>query len=50
MPKPKQPTITICRLDEGEYHMQRFISGDRLISGVFPQLALQTDAAFAAAN
>lgn len=46
--KPKQPTITICQLEEGEYQMQRFVSGDRLTSEVFPQLSLETDAVFAA--
>jgi len=25
--KPKQPTITVCQLMEGEYQMQRFIAG-----------------------
>ena len=37
---PKQPTITICNLIDGEYQLQQFRSSDRLISTVFPQLNL----------
>lgn len=47
--KPKQPTITICRLEGEEYQMQRFVAGETLVSGLFPQLGLTTDAVFAAA-
>jgi Uma2 family endonuclease len=48
--KPKQPTITVCCLEGEEYQIQRFVSGDKLISGVFPQLNLTTDEVFAAAE
>ncbi|MDJ0596683.1 MAG: Uma2 family endonuclease [Pleurocapsa sp. MO_226.B13] len=48
--KPKQPTITICKLIEGEYQMEKFIKGDRLKSSVFPQLELSVDAVFQAAE
>ena len=44
--KPKQPTITICNLIEGEYQMEKFVKGDRLKSSVFPELELTTDAIF----
>ena len=27
--KPKQPTITICKLIEGEYQVEKFVKGDR---------------------
>lgn len=47
--KPKQPTITVCYLEEGEYQMRRFLAGDRLVSRVFPELTLTVDAMFAAA-
>lgn len=47
--KPKQPTITICKLIEGEYQMEKFVRGDRLESSVFPQLELSVDAIFQAA-
>lgn len=47
--KPKQPTITVCQLEE-EYQMRRFVAGDRLISPAFPQLDLAVDAVFAAAG
>jgi Uma2 family endonuclease len=45
---PKQPTITICQLEGEEYQMRRFVAGEKLVSGVFPQLNLTTDAIFAA--
>lgn len=46
--KPKQPTITICQLEDEEYQMRRFVAGETLISGVFPELSLTADAVFAA--
>ena len=44
--KPKQPTVTICKLIEGEYQMEKFIRGDLLKSHIFPQLELTTDTIF----
>ncbi len=46
--KPKQPTITVCQLVEGEYQMQRFITGQRLESRIFPKLDLTVDVIFQA--
>ncbi|MGK7896554.1 MAG: Uma2 family endonuclease [Xenococcus sp. (in: cyanobacteria)] len=48
--KPKQPTITICKLIEGEYQMEKFVKGDLLRSNIFPQLELTTDRVFQAAE
>ncbi len=48
--KPKQPTITICKLIEGEYQMEKFVKGDLLKSNIFPQLELTTDRVFHAAE
>ena len=48
--QPKQPTITICRLIEGEYQMKRYVKGDRLKSSIFPKLELTTDVIFQAAQ
>ncbi|MBD2070249.1 Uma2 family endonuclease [Leptolyngbya sp. FACHB-671] len=48
--KPKQPNVTVCQLIEDEYQMQRFIAGQRLKSGIFPNLELSTDAIFQAAE
>ncbi len=48
--KPKQPTITICKLIEGEYQLEKFVKSDRLKSLVFPQLELTADAVFQAAE
>ena len=46
--KPKQPTITICQLDNKEYQIRRFVTGERLVSGIFPQLDTTTDEVFSA--
>ena len=48
--KPKQPTITICKLIEGEYQMEKFVKDDRLKSRIFPKLELTTDRVFQAAE
>ena len=48
--KPKQPTVTICKLIEREYQMEKFSKGDRLKSNIFPELELATDAIFQAAQ
>ncbi len=46
--KPKQPTITICKLIEGEYQIEKFVKGDFLKSNIFPKLELTTDEVFQA--
>lgn len=48
--KPKQPTVTICKLVEGEYQMEKFVQGDRLKSSVFPELELTAEAIFSATS
>ena len=48
--KPKQPTITICKLIEGEYQMEKFVKGDRLKSSIFPELELTSEAIFQVAE
>lgn len=48
--RPKQPTITICQLVEGEYQLQRFTAGQALTSQGFPNLHLSVDQILAAAN
>ncbi len=40
---PKQPTVTVCTLVNGEYELQQFRSGDRLTSPTFPALTLTTN-------
>jgi Uma2 family endonuclease len=37
---PKQPTISVCNLVEGEYQISKFQNSDRLISQTFPDLNL----------
>jgi len=35
---PKQPTISVCNLVDGEYQISKFQDDDRLISQIFPEL------------
>ncbi len=37
---PKQPTISICRLVDGEYDVQIFRDLEKLQSSIFPELEL----------
>lgn len=37
---PKQPTISVCNLVDGEYQVSKFQDSDRLISRIFPDLNL----------
>lgn len=48
--KPKQPTITVCQLENEEYKIRRFLTGEKLASGIFPQLKLTADSIFTAAD
>lgn len=45
---PKQPTITVYRLVEGEYQFQQFREGDLIQSEAFPHLQLSVSAILAA--
>jgi Uma2 family endonuclease len=45
---PKQPTFSVYSLVDGEYEVQRFRLGDRIVSPTFPDLALTVDQVFAA--
>ena len=46
--KPKQPTVTICTLQDDDYQKQLFQNDDRLISSIFPDLQLTAQKIFAA--
>ncbi|MFB2772950.1 Uma2 family endonuclease [Pelatocladus sp. BLCC-F211] len=48
--KPKQPTILVCSLDEGEYVVNKFRGDDRIISPTFPELNLTAKQIFKAGN
>jgi Uma2 family endonuclease len=37
---PKQPTLSVCQLMEGEYQMNQFQVRDSVVSATFPQLNL----------
>ncbi len=46
--KPKQPTILICSLEEGEYVVNKFRGNDQIISPIFPELNLTAKQIFQA--
>ena len=45
---PKQPTITVCRLIDGEYELEQFRGGDRILSTAFPEFNLSAEQVFSA--
>jgi Uma2 family endonuclease len=45
---PKQPTISVCNLVDGEYQITKFQDDDRLISQIFPELSLTANQIFQA--
>ena len=45
---PKQPTISVCNLVDGEYQISKFRDSDRLISQTFPELNLTVNQIFQA--
>ncbi|MBD2440994.1 Uma2 family endonuclease [Nostoc sp. FACHB-110] len=47
---PKQPTISIYSLIEGEYQVKQFRNGERIESLTFPDLALTAEQIFQSAN
>jgi Uma2 family endonuclease len=46
---PKQPTLTLAHLVDGEYELRTFQDQDPILSPTFPDLALTVDRIFAAA-
>jgi Uma2 family endonuclease len=47
---PKQPTFSVYSLIDGEYEVQRFRAGERIISPTFPDLMLTADQFFVAGD
>lgn len=45
---PKQPTISVCYLEEGEYRISKFRRDDYIQSPTFPQLNLTAEQIFSA--
>jgi Uma2 family endonuclease len=41
--RPKQPTISVYQLAEGEYQVSQFRGAERLVSPTFPALALTAE-------
>ncbi|MBW4605303.1 MAG: Uma2 family endonuclease [Calothrix sp. FI2-JRJ7] len=48
--KPKQPTITICTLNQDEYQRQLFRNEDTFVSTIFPNLQLTAKQVFESAR
>jgi Uma2 family endonuclease len=46
--EPKQPTIMVCSLDEGEYRISKFRGDERIQSPTFPELNLTAEQIFIA--
>ena len=47
---PKQPTISVYSLSEGEYQVNQFRGGEGIISPTFPELNLTAEQIFQAGN
>ncbi|MBW4618493.1 MAG: Uma2 family endonuclease [Cyanosarcina radialis HA8281-LM2] len=45
---PRQPTLSVYELVDGEYQLQQFRRSDRIISPAFPELTLTAEQVFAA--
>lgn len=43
---PKQPTLTVCQLVDGEYELQQFRGNDSIISLIFPDFLLTANQVF----
>jgi Uma2 family endonuclease len=41
--KPKQPTLSICTLVDGEYEIQQFRGNQTITSTIFPVLKLTAE-------
>ncbi|MEQ9373242.1 MAG: Uma2 family endonuclease [Coleofasciculus chthonoplastes F3-SA18-01] len=41
--KPKQPTLSVCRLVDGEYEIQQFRGNQTIVSPTFPDLKLTAE-------
>ncbi len=46
---PKQPTISVCNLVDGEYQIGKFRESDCIVSESFPELNLTPNQIFQAA-
>lgn len=46
--KPKQPTVTVCTLINGEYETRQFRGDERILSPTFPELNLTAEQAMRA--
>ena len=43
---PKQPTLTVCTLVEGEYELQQFRGNNAIVSTIFPDFPLTAEQIF----
>jgi Uma2 family endonuclease len=47
---PKQPTVSVCQLTDGEYQVHKFYGSNRIVSPTFPELTLTAEQVFFAAQ
>ncbi len=47
---PKQPTVSIYQLVDGEYQVSQFKNSDRIFSSIFPKLSLTPQQIFSASD
>ncbi|NEP36627.1 MAG: hypothetical protein F6K63_12985 [Moorea sp. SIO1G6] len=45
---PKQPTLSVYQLIDGEYHVNQFRGANRILSPTFPELRLNGEQIFQA--
>lgn len=45
---PKQPTLSVCELIDGEYEIRQFRGSDRIVSPTFPEFAITVEQIFTA--
>jgi Uma2 family endonuclease len=45
---PKQPTFSVCQLEDGEYQVKQFRGSERIESPTFPELQLTAEQIFLA--
>ena len=43
---PKEPTLSVCQLVDGEYRIRQFRGSDRIISPTFPNIDLNVEQIF----
>ncbi len=45
---PKEPTLSVCQLVEGEYQVSQFVGFNQIVSPTFPEFKLTAEQIFRA--